>query len=206
MRGRIWDSLHLKTCFWDCRMKETFTIVEDGVRRAAAGVDSRFDVSGKASRAAHGWVGQSTAQACLSAHIPSRKAFQRLHDGGSTQVHLLTAKSQTPGEEALQKAVMLHTATSYWRCLGVLPNSGHQTCASASAMTLRVPNTYEGRRNMPNIICSGRRRSIACRVKEQAEAVEYKLGLRRKLRILAEDTQRRLPQVDALEYSTLTPS
>jgi len=33
------------------------------------------------------------------------------------------------------------------------------------------------------------------RVKEKAEAVEYKLGLKRKLRIVAEDTRRRLPQV-----------
>ncbi|CAL5220568.1 g2606 [Coccomyxa viridis] len=67
------------------RIKQTFTVVEDGVKRAASGVNSRFDVSGKASRAAHG-------------------------------------------------------------------------------------------------------------VKEQAEAVEYKLGLKRKLRIFAEDTQRRLPK------------
>ena len=52
----------------------------------------------------------------------------------------------------------------------------------------------------------GHRRSIACRVKEQAEAVEYKLGLKRKLRILAEDTQRRLPQVDSLKHSPLMPS
>ncbi|CAK0783521.1 hypothetical protein CVIRNUC_006720 [Coccomyxa viridis] len=65
--------------------KKTFTVVEDGVRRAATGVDSKFDVSGKAAKAARG-------------------------------------------------------------------------------------------------------------VKEQAEAVEYKLGLKRKLRIFAEDTQRRLPQ------------
>ena len=40
-----------------------------------------------------------------------------------------------------------------------------------------------------------------CRVKEQAEAVEYKLGLKRKLRIFAEDTQRRLPQVLPLSAS-----
>ena len=40
----------------DCarRFKKTFTVVEDGVRRAATGVDSRFDVSGKAAKAARG--------------------------------------------------------------------------------------------------------------------------------------------------------
>ena len=36
--------------------------------------------------------------------------------------------------------------------------------------------------------------------------MEYKLGLKRKLRILAEDTQRRLPQVDSLKRSPLMPS
>ena len=83
------------------------------MKRAAAGVDSRFDVTGKASRAAHGWVGQSTAKAYLSAYLPSRKTFSCLHDKGSTQVHLLTASHQSPGEEALHKAVMLHTKSSY---------------------------------------------------------------------------------------------
>ena len=43
---------------------------------------------------------------------------------------------------------------------------------------------------------------IACRVKEQAEAVEYKLGLKRKLRIFAEDTQRRLPKVSPKALKT----
>ena len=37
-----------------CRFKKTFTVVEDGVRRAATGVDSKFDVSGKAANAARG--------------------------------------------------------------------------------------------------------------------------------------------------------
>ena len=37
-----------------CRFKKTFTVVEDGVRRAATGVDSKFDVSGKAAKAARG--------------------------------------------------------------------------------------------------------------------------------------------------------
>lgn len=37
-----------------CSFKKTFTVVEDGVRRAATGVDSRFDVSGKAAKAARG--------------------------------------------------------------------------------------------------------------------------------------------------------
>jgi hypothetical protein len=49
----------------------------------------------------------------------------------------------------------------------------------------------------PVILELEHRRILACRVKEQAEAVEYKIGLKRKLRILAEDTQRRLPQVDS---------
>lgn len=43
----------------------------------------------------------------------------------------------------------------------------------------------------------------ACSVKEQAEAVEYKLGLKRKLRIFAEDTQRRLPQVSPASSTPL---
>lgn len=37
-----------------CRIKQTATVVGDGVRRAAADVNSRFDVSGKAVKAAQG--------------------------------------------------------------------------------------------------------------------------------------------------------
>ena len=93
-------------------MKETFTIVEDGVKRAAAGVDSRFDVSGKASRAAHGWVGQSIAKACCLHIYRPGKSF---HACMTEVAHRCTfdTQSQTPGEEALQKAIVLHTMTSY---------------------------------------------------------------------------------------------
>ena len=37
-----------------CRIKQTATVVGDGVRRAAADVNTRFDVSGKAIKAAQG--------------------------------------------------------------------------------------------------------------------------------------------------------
>ena len=44
-----------------CRVKATYTVVDHNLRRAAAAVDSRFNVSGKAAQAAQGVRDQAEA-------------------------------------------------------------------------------------------------------------------------------------------------
>ncbi len=51
----------LRISYLPCRVKATFEVVGDNVRRAAASVDSRLDVSGKAAKAAQGVREQAEA-------------------------------------------------------------------------------------------------------------------------------------------------